>query len=449
MEKDNKYYEIIKNLVENHKKFSGYEEILDDIIEDVFEHSKAVVASITDDGVIESYLAKVVNTSMITVPKKLGLKKRIEVVPTPLPELPKAEEIKVNTEYIDKMINGASSYAPKDEFQPVETTETAESVESPEDETVEIANEYIEPETIETAEEIPTVENIEQETPSADIDVESFDSGNGEASEIQDFEPEKTEEISDEDEKEVEPADIFAAGIEPDAVNEYEAAEENTDSQFDDVVSLDLDLDNQESDVIGDDEEKFDTIDTIELVDADDVEEASAPTEIEPQTQDSFADVLELSESEQLPQVNEFELQSDEVDELSEVSFEEDLLPSGDMTQDAEIQSELYEDDTLVEMLGEDDEKPSLNSDVEHKNEHKIIDFSAFEAQGEAFGETDYIDKETIQKDLGALISEREDLAQIYDLKYKQNMGIQEIASALNITENAVAEALKEIIEVL
>ena len=35
MEKDNKYYEIIKNIVKNHRKYYGYEAILEDIIDDI------------------------------------------------------------------------------------------------------------------------------------------------------------------------------------------------------------------------------------------------------------------------------------------------------------------------------------------------------------------------------------------------------------------------------
>ena len=46
MEKTNKYYSIIENLVKQHKKFPGYEDILDDIIDDVYSHSEVIINSI-------------------------------------------------------------------------------------------------------------------------------------------------------------------------------------------------------------------------------------------------------------------------------------------------------------------------------------------------------------------------------------------------------------------
>ena len=70
MDKDNKYYGIIEGLVKNHRKFAGLEVILEDIIDDVYEHSEAIIESINDENVIEEYLSKVVSTSIITVPKK-------------------------------------------------------------------------------------------------------------------------------------------------------------------------------------------------------------------------------------------------------------------------------------------------------------------------------------------------------------------------------------------
>lgn len=72
MDKNNKYYGIIEQLVRNHRKFKNYEPILDDIIDDVYSHSEAVLSSLDNENVINSYLTKVVSTSIITVPKKLN-----------------------------------------------------------------------------------------------------------------------------------------------------------------------------------------------------------------------------------------------------------------------------------------------------------------------------------------------------------------------------------------
>ena len=72
MDRHNKYYSIIENLVTQHKKYPGNEAILEDIIDDVYSHSEVIINSITNESVIESYLAKVVLTSIITVPKKMN-----------------------------------------------------------------------------------------------------------------------------------------------------------------------------------------------------------------------------------------------------------------------------------------------------------------------------------------------------------------------------------------
>ena len=88
MDRDNKFYNVIKNLVTNHRKFSGLETILEDIIDDVYIHSKSVIETINDDSVIDGYLAKVVSTSIITVPKRLNYHNEIKhrSIPLAIPE---------------------------------------------------------------------------------------------------------------------------------------------------------------------------------------------------------------------------------------------------------------------------------------------------------------------------------------------------------------------------
>ena len=93
MDKDNKYYSLIERLVKAHKKFPGYEAIIEDIIDDVYSHSEVIINSIDNDDVIHSYLEKVISTSIITVPKKLNFNTSVShrvisntpVVNNPLP----------------------------------------------------------------------------------------------------------------------------------------------------------------------------------------------------------------------------------------------------------------------------------------------------------------------------------------------------------------------------
>lgn len=79
---EKKYYDLIVELVKNHRKYAGLESILDDIVEDVYNHAKVVVDTISNEDVIESYLNKVVSTSIITVPKRLNFNTRSHNNPT-------------------------------------------------------------------------------------------------------------------------------------------------------------------------------------------------------------------------------------------------------------------------------------------------------------------------------------------------------------------------------
>ena len=100
MDKENKYYSLIRDLVKNHRKFPGYEAILEEIIDDVFAHSEIIINSIDNEDVIKSYLEKVISTSIITVPKKMhfntAANHRVitpapEKIVTTIPEVKKAE----------------------------------------------------------------------------------------------------------------------------------------------------------------------------------------------------------------------------------------------------------------------------------------------------------------------------------------------------------------------
>ena len=54
MDRDNKYYNLIETLVKSHRKFPGYEMILEDIINDVYAHSESVINNINDENVIKA-----------------------------------------------------------------------------------------------------------------------------------------------------------------------------------------------------------------------------------------------------------------------------------------------------------------------------------------------------------------------------------------------------------
>lgn len=116
MEKNNKYYNIIADIVKKHRKYSGLEAILDDIIDDVYNHSEVIINSVPNESVISAYLEKVVATSIITVPKKMGFHPEIKhVTVSSVTHQPQqcfvSNEVvkKVDNTLVDKMINSAES----------------------------------------------------------------------------------------------------------------------------------------------------------------------------------------------------------------------------------------------------------------------------------------------------------------------------------------------------
>ena len=69
-----KYHDLIVSLIKAHRKYPGCEPILEDIVADVYAHAEVVLNTVTNESVINSYLNKIISTSMVTVPKRLGIK---------------------------------------------------------------------------------------------------------------------------------------------------------------------------------------------------------------------------------------------------------------------------------------------------------------------------------------------------------------------------------------
>ena len=150
MGKDNKYYDLVVSLVKQHRKFPGYEVILDEIVDDVIAHSEVVINSISNENVIKSYLEKVISTSIITVPKRMDFHKGLShktitnntiteqtVEDEHKPQF--AEPKKSNNELVDRMIN---SIEVEDVHSVIESDES--SFESENSDLNDIANDALE-----------------------------------------------------------------------------------------------------------------------------------------------------------------------------------------------------------------------------------------------------------------------------------------------------------------
>lgn len=540
MEKENKYYGIIENLVKKHKKFPGLESILEDIIDDVYSHSEVIIKTVTNEDVINAYLEKVVSTSIITVPKKMNFHPEIKHKSF----IREHNTIKVDQKLIDKMINAPEIIKP---IEPV-TEEVKQEEISVEEEHPQIIQEPItdgsvnidtieldmQPEPYKTQEvasldfeQAETEEAEETVTTNLSSDVQNIDNSidlgnftetipddlsinfaddNNDINELAD-EPISldTEEISEaplaieepepfKSDEDIEPAEIIlpetleaeqneVLDLSEDAsIEEFneglevEAPEEDITESSTDFTDLVENTENEEDlasfDFSNEIEETNDEENHTELENLDQNSELTASSDIQDDitemlTTDENSDDLEvfgtsqeeldLQEEEELNPVisdsadlidsenlnEDFALNpvEDELEEfMPEASGELDLLQDGDISSLEEFEPEpLFEPEELTEVSPD---KPQTFA---------TTDYSKFDFTPENNDPDNTIDIELVTKDLQELANKNPDLniLEIYNMKYKENAQIAEIATKLDLSENKVIEALNEIIAVI
>lgn len=541
MEKENKYYGIIENLVKKHKKFPGLESILEDIIDDVYSHSEVIIKTVTNEDVINAYLEKVVSTSIITVPKKMNFHPEIKHKSF----IREHNTIKVDQKLIDKMINAPEIIKP---IEPV-TEEVKQEEISVEEEHPQIIQEPItdgsvnidtieldmQPEPYKTQEvasldfeQAETEEAEETVTTNLSSDVQNIDNSidlgnftetipddlsinfaddNNDINELAD-EPISldTEEISEaplaieepepfKSDEDIEPAEIIlpetleaeqneVLDLSEDAsIEEFneglevEAPEEDITESSTDFTDLVENTENEEDlasfDFSNEIEETNDEENHTELENLDQNSELTASSDIQDDitemlTTDENSDDLEVfgtsqeeldlqEEEEELNPVisdsadlidsenlnEDFALNpvEDELEEfMPEASGELDLLQDGDISSLEEFEPEpLFEPEELTEVSPEEPQT------------FATTDYSKFDFTPENNEPDNNIDIELVAKDLQELANKNPDLniLEIYNMKYKENAQISQIAAKLDLSENKVIDALNEIIAVI
>ena len=526
MEKTNKYYSVIENLVRQHKKFPGYEAILEDIIDDVYSHSEVIINSINNESVIQAYLEKVISTSIITVPKKLNYKQNLSG----------RNRDDVNTVLIDKMINSAHSSEKKvtaDLQEPLAAGSVEENMsiqEEPEifetidfaddsatlnesipEEEINLANDFIiqEDENSFVQNNLEIVETLDTDDNSDDTDSITEEDNSTEDNLIAQEVQEDESSFVQDDLEIIETLDTNDDSnntdsiIEDNSNIEEEEEEESSLSQNDleIIETLDTNDDNDNSDVfpeeiteseenltVQDDENSF-VQDNLEIVETLDITDENAPNDILDEDT-NMADTIDDIETLDIVQDNngneQQEETSEQIDIDDDMSFEDDLmLPNDETVETFEITNEQDElnleynvEDDLTEELPNADEDITFNFDddaisplednleeaepleeifeetsddviPQNSNTASTADYSAFSYNPEIDNED--IDIEGISKDLVDLNNKRSELniLKVYELKYKENLSIQEIALQLEMSESNVLEALSEIIAVV
>ena len=541
MEKENKYYGIIENLVKKHKKFPGLESILEDIIDDVYSHSEVIIKTVTNEDVINAYLEKVVSTSIITVPKKMNFHPEIKHRSF----IREHNTIKVDQKLIDKMINAPEIIKP---IEPVAEEVKQEEISVEEEhpqiiqepiiddsvnidtidlemqpepyKTQEVASLDFEQAETEEAEETVTtnspsdVQNIDNsidlgnftETIPDDLSI-NFADDNNDINELTD-EPISldTEEISEvplaieesetfKSDEVIEPAEIIlpetleaeqneVLDLSEDAsIEEFneglevEAPEEDITESSTDFTDLVENTENEEDlasfDFSNEIEETNEEENHTELENLDQNSELTASSDIQDDitemlTTDENPDDLEVFGTSQ----EELALPEEEEELNPVISDSDDLIDSGNLNEDFAlnpVEDELEEFmpeasgeldllqggdiSSLEELEPEPLFEPEEQTEVspEEPQTFATTDYSKFYFTPENNEPYNNIDIELVAKDLQELANKNPDLniLEIYNMKYKENAQISQIAAKLDLSENKVIDALNEIIAVI
>ena len=430
MEKTNKYYSVIENLVKQNRKFQGLEAILDDIIDDVYSHSEVIINSINNDSVIQSYLEKVVSTSIITVPKKMGfhpeIKHRTIDAQQVLEKVAQRRTERVNTELVDRMINNI----------PIENKETLKETEESVAELTELKPEepalmsenatqdQLSGDKVMSINEIQ--EDVQNNTPENFVTIDSL-----ETEDLNEIEPTfETEELAKEESLEIsdfneEPnivEDSKNDCLELNDLDEISLDDTTDDSTIDDVQGLAMQeteepvADNNIEGFAPSDESLEQTLDFDDLTPADNDFKTLEP-----------ADTLDLDLQEDDNQTSLLDTEPLEENPL-------DVINDNGLEQIADV---------ITTTLG------NTETTSQEEINFKPTDYSVFSYSTDKY--KDDIDAEEIINEIKDLASKHPELniINVYNLKFKEKLTIPQVASELDMSEDNVIEALNELVAIV
>ena len=450
MEKDNKYYSIIENIVKNHKKYNGYDAIIDDIIDDVFKHSKTVMNSVKDEDVIISYLQKLVAVSIITVPKRLNfhnelkqttlIKKEEENnvsqfvntntqyqtdgIKTDTPPLAQKENTqKANVDFVDKMINSIDTASVLDNDSAVSKfdTENQSFFDELQESDIVGAEQNLHEDTSDTVlsgDEREILElNLENAIIEESAEPETVDS-------FTDDEPVSFE--SDDLTTEEQPEELaIVDSFTDDEPVSFESDDLTTEEQPEELAIVDSFTDDEPVSFESDDLLAEDTVD-IQLQEDDNNQELNLLSD--ENNDNSSIDILSL-DNDNNPQIQEFE----------------DIQEINALDEDDSFKNNLDYDDNITIGLADDNSVAKEESEPEYA----LVDYSPFSYIPE-IKDID-ADLQNIESKLIDLNRQKPELniLKIFDLRYKQNLPINKIAVDLNIQKQTVLQAIDEIVELI
>ena len=461
MEKTNKYYSVIENLVKQNRKFQGLEAILDDIIDDVYSHSEVIINSINNDSVIQSYLEKVVSTSIITVPKKMGfhpeIKHRTIDAQQVLEKVAQRRTERVNTELVDRMINNI----------PIENKETPKETEESVAELAELKPE--EPALMSenatqdqsSGDEVMSIneiqEDVQNNTPENFVTIDSL-----ETEDLNEVEPT----VATEDAHDSVLEDFVATdSLETEDLNEIEPTFETEELAQEESLEI-SDL-KEEPNIVEDSKN-----DCLELNDLDEIS-------LDDTTDDSTIDDVQglaMQETEEPVADNNIEGFAPSDESLEQTLDFDDLTPADNDFETLEpadtLDLDLQEDDNQTSLLDTEplEENPldvindngleqiadvitttleNTETTSQEEINFKPTDYSVFSYSTDKY--KDDIDAEEIVNEIKDLASKHPELniINVYNLKFKEKLTIPQVASELDMSEDNVIEALNELVAIV
>ena len=462
---EKKYYDLIVSLIKNHKKYPGCEAILDEIAENVYNHAKVVIGTIDNDDVIESYLSKVVSTSIITVPKKLNINTRtshrVAMPELREPTLAVKNEIKIDVPHPEK--NELPELVTEAELEPQIKNDTADEVFD--------SSVPIEQDVFEELEQVDVLDNL-QEDP-LEAEVESVEEEDVETTTpIQ--EPELNEQLDKPKVEETEEmldiedfADIAELDTEDKPIEEAQPeslAEEITelDLETEPVIDVEDEIEDESTtpaEVMTSDEENENELETLATTeDTEDIEpiENSEKLDVNKDLVDKMINNAEspigndnsADHTEELTEITELaEAEPAELVE-NELPASDELFTIDEIAEEPLLEAPLDEVETLTELEEEETvSEPIIESEGnDNSKEFTPPKYDCFNFEPE-IDDTSY-NSEDINDSLQELDTKHPEwnVLKICELKYKENKSVEEIAESLGMGVDEVLDTLSEII---
>ena len=392
-----KYTNIITEIVKQHHRFLGLEEILSEIVEDVYNHANAVLSTIDNEDVLHGYLAKLVSTSIITVPRKLNINNRR------------------NASSLESILKEAGDKEETTSKEPEFSLETKLQEE--------ISEESFD--VIETQEEdYNDVNNIIEDEQEEDLDEAIVEDS------IEELKP-------FENEQELESIDVHEEAIEETEENIL-VDQSLVEKMINGVTTNIQDYEEDNSENLSDfsDENFQDTESGIDLIeDLEDIDKI---------------EVIDTVEEEDIVQDNLFEsIEND-------LTIEEDEMEPIRIEPEVDVIEEIINED-FASIYSETDLNEDFSNDVivdNNINESEYSEFIAPDGFYDRFSQFDFtpilcnFDSTDICKKLSKLDSIHSELhiLKVCELKFYQNKSVVDIANILEMTQSNVIEALNKII---